>query len=81
MPLDEIGEGCIKLVLRVFVEILFEWVALSIWKCLQYLGAAFVWLVTFGRIWMLDEHENWAGVVGLLVIIALSVWLTRASLS
>jgi hypothetical protein len=78
MPLDEvIGEGCIKLVLRFLFEILVEWFAHVLWTCFQYIGASLVWLVTFGRIWMLDEHENWAGVIGLVICIALGVCLYR----
>jgi hypothetical protein len=77
MPLDEIGEGCIKLIFRVLFEIFIEWIAYGVWIGLQYVGASIVWLVTFGRVWMLDEHENWAGVLGLLVCIALGVCLYR----
>jgi hypothetical protein len=77
MPLDEIGEGCIKLIFRVLFEIFIEWIAYGVWVGLQYVGASIVWFVTFGRVWMLDEHENWAGVLGLLVCIALGVCLYR----
>ncbi|HSI65046.1 MAG TPA: hypothetical protein VLE43_18110 [Candidatus Saccharimonadia bacterium] len=78
MPLDEIiGEGCIKLLFRFLFEILFEWFGHIVWIALQYIGASVVWVITFGRVWMLDEHENWAGVLGLLIAIALGVCLFR----
>ncbi len=78
MPLDEvIGEGCIKLLLRFLFEVLIEWFGHIVWTVFQYMGASVVWLVTFGRVWMLDGNENWAGVVGLLLTIALGVCLFR----
>lgn len=82
MPLDEVvGEGCIKLLFRFLFEVFFEWFWHAFWTCCQYLGAFVVWLLTFGRVWLLDENENLAGLVGLLVVIAVSVWLYWVSLT
>ncbi len=75
MPLDGIGEGCIKVLFRILFEAFPEWFLHAFWVCCMYIGSWAVWLVTFGRVWMLDEYENWAGVIGLLVTIALSVCL------
>jgi hypothetical protein len=78
MPLDEVaGGGCVKVLFRILFEIFFEWFVHAFWVCCQYIGAWVVWLATFGRVWMLDEHENLSGLVGLLACIALGVCLYR----
>lgn len=40
------------------------------------MGASIVWLITFTTLWLFDEHEHWAGVIGLLFILGMGVWLS-----
>jgi hypothetical protein len=40
------------------------------WIWFQFTGSLLVWLVTFGQIWLMNDHEHWAGFVGLMLHVA-----------
>ncbi len=63
MPLEELGQGCLEMLFRVVAEALKD----VFWAGMQYFGSALVWLLTFGRVWLMIRHENTAGCLGSLV--------------
>lgn len=75
MPLDEIGGGCLEVILRVVFEVFGEGFLRMVWAICQYTGAGMVWIFTFGQVWPLWEHEHLAGTTGLLGYILLTWWL------
>lgn len=75
MPIDEAAGGCLEVVFRVLFEILSEGLIRGFWFVCQCVGAATVWFVTFGQIWLMEESENLAGCVGLAEVTGLIYWL------
>jgi hypothetical protein len=80
MPGDAVG-GCLELILRFLAEILSPGVVAWIWWWMRATGACTVFLLTFGRVNLMERNDKLAGFVGIVVHIAMIALLICAVVS
>jgi hypothetical protein len=42
----------------------------EIWFWFSLTGSCLMWMVTFGRVWMIDDHPHWAAFIGIMLHVA-----------
>lgn len=60
-----------ELILRVLVELLFHGVGEWLWWWFRASGAVAVWVLTFGRIDLMERNEVLAGIAGIILHIVI----------
>ncbi|RBP40363.1 hypothetical protein DES53_10870 [Roseimicrobium gellanilyticum] len=43
------------------------------WGWFSLSGSCLVWVVTFGKVWLADDHPHWAGLFGIMLHVAVLV--------
>ena len=65
--LGDVAAGCLGLIF----DVIFDIISLGVWEWVWYwfkaVGSIVVFLLTFGRVNLMDKHEALAGVFGLIV--------------
>jgi hypothetical protein len=76
MPGDA-AAGCVELILRVLAEVFFHGVGEWVWWWLRASGAVTVWVLTFGRVNLMEKNDTLAGIAGIILhatVIGLVIW-------